>query len=331
MADRPRHDPIDYTTTARNVLIYAELAQALRALDAAQVPAIVLKGAALVRTVYPSIADRPMVDADLLIRIRDGDRARAALQAAGFQVQVDTRRRFGLSATAFASELICWRTPLTQIELHWNLTASQWLLRPSALDVDALFKAAQPLEIEGLSTLQLSPGDTLLHLCLHMVSHGFAHPTGYADIVRVLDHYRPFPWDEFVLRAHRFRLAAVCYFPLEVITSTLATPVPFAVLAALRPRPWQQRLVRAIADPQRMLHGDTNQSSASMGMLYLAVADRPAQALAAIGWSFFPGPQHLAERYDLHGQLSPFLACLWHPFVVLWRGAANVITLARRS
>ncbi len=47
-----------------------------------------------------------------------------------------------------------------------------------------------------------------------------------------------------------------------------------------------------------------------------------------MAWLFFPGPRWLAERYRLPGRLRPYLACLWHPAVVLAQGAAAIWALA---
>ncbi len=322
---------IDYATAARNALIYADLGRALQALDAAHVPVIVLKGAALALTVYPSIADRPMGDADLMIHVQDRDQARAALEAAGFQVQMGVWRRFGLAGMAFAAEMAFRSTAGTLIELHWNLTASEWILRPSTLDVDTLFQDAQSLEINGLWTLQLSPADTLLHLCVHLVHHGFAHPIGYTDISHLLSRYQPFPWKVFLSRVNRFRLRTACYFPLEVSASALGALIPQSVLDALRPPAWHQRLVRWIADPRQVLADEAHSPTERGYLMHLAIADRPCAVPGVLVWFFFPGPRHLAERYELSGRLSPYLACLWHPLVVLWRGAANAFMLAREQ
>ena len=229
----------------------------------------------------------------------------------------------------FPTEMTLQSTAGTLIELHLNLTASEWILRASALDVNALFQDAQPLEIDGLQTLQLSPADTLLHLCVHQVHHGFAHPIGYTDIVRLLSCYQPFPWEAFRSRANRFRLRTACYYPLEVSASILSAPIPQNILDALRPPAWQQRLVRWIADPGRVLRGEVHYSSERSSLLHLVVADRPLAVFGILAWFFYPGPRHLAERYGLRGRLSPYLACLWHPLVVIWRGAANAFMLAR--
>jgi hypothetical protein len=55
-------------------------------------------------------------------------------------------------------------------------------------------------------------------------------------------------------------------------------------------------------------------------LLRLAFADRPVDVLRVLWWLFFPSPRWLAERYRLRGRWRPWLACLWHPLVVLSQG-----------
>ena len=59
---------------AYSLLLHAALIRSLAALRAAGVPVIVLKGAAFASTIYPSLADRPMVDVDLLVHPQDRER-----------------------------------------------------------------------------------------------------------------------------------------------------------------------------------------------------------------------------------------------------------------
>ncbi|HBX71099.1 MAG TPA: hypothetical protein DEH25_17405 [Chloroflexi bacterium] len=56
-----------YKTAARNAVLLGELDRILAAFEAAKIPVIVLKGAALAQTVYPDPGLRPMGDLDLLI------------------------------------------------------------------------------------------------------------------------------------------------------------------------------------------------------------------------------------------------------------------------
>ncbi len=74
-----------YATATHNLLLGRQLASCLRALAAASVPAIVLKGAALLETVYENIALRPISDVDLLVRRADLTVARQVLERLGYQ------------------------------------------------------------------------------------------------------------------------------------------------------------------------------------------------------------------------------------------------------
>jgi hypothetical protein len=307
-----------------NLLLYGDLIRALRALSEAGIPAIVLKGAALADTIYPSIADRPMNDVDLLVRLADRDRARAALEGAGYHFLPEPRQRFGPFDTEFTGEMQFRRSEHNVIELHWELTASEWLRRLADLDMKVLWHDVRPFEIGGAQALQLSPCDTLLHLCLHLSAHSYAHENNFRDIRQLLDHERPFPWDTFVARARRFRLRSACYFVLDAVASELRASVPSDVLDVLRPPAWQRRLVPLIADPRRALAGQLAWSKPRGYLLHLALADRPMDVLRIMVWLFFPGPRWLGERYRLRGRLRAWLACLWHPLVVLSQGTLGL-------
>ena len=74
-----------YASAAHNAVLFQELERILRMLEAADIPVIVLKGAALAQTIYPDIALRPMTDLDLLVKPEHLDRAVELLRAAGYQ------------------------------------------------------------------------------------------------------------------------------------------------------------------------------------------------------------------------------------------------------
>ena len=134
------------------------------------------------------------------------------------------------------------------------------------------------LRLAAFGRLQLSSCDTLLHLCVHLVHHGFAHPVGYTDISRLLNTYQPFPWEAFLAEPTGFGYGRSAYFPLEVAASALGAPIPQSVLDALRPPAWQQWLVRLIADPRRVLADEVHSPTERGYLLHLAVADRPSQS-----------------------------------------------------
>ena len=321
-----------YTTAARNILLYHELAGVLNALADAGVPTILLKGAALASTVYPNIAHRPMGDLDLLVRPQDLEPARRILEAAGYRFVPEPEERFKPFDTQFTGEL-GFRREIGRmgvlIELHWEIVIPEWYRRTTAFDVGALWERAQPLELGGTRALQLSPEDTLIHLCVHLAAHAFHHPPAYDDIDRLVRVEAPFPWERFLERVAEFRVCTPAYFALSAARKLKGAPVPERVLTKLRPSSLRRKLVRAIADPERVAVGEVPFSQPRSYLLHLALADRPRDALAVLVWLLFPGPRWLAQRYMLQGRLAPFLYALFHPLFVMWQGFLGVRDLVK--
>ena len=315
----------------RNIRLYVDLEHALRALDSAGIPAIVLKGAALAATVYPDISHRSMADVDILVHPADRDQAHAVLERSGYLFLREPRRPFSPFDTAFTGEMAFVRTAGAVIELHWELTSCEWLRKLSRIDMTELWRCAQPLDLAGLRTLQLAPQDMLLHVCLHLAAHGYAHAPACTDIRQLIEWHQPFPWEDFLARARRFRLAVACYFALDMARSATCAGVPDDILERLRPPRWQAWLVRRLAYGLTGRGDEGGKSGRHAYWLQLAVADRPAEILRVVGWLFLPGHDWLAERYRLSGAVRPWLACLWHPVVVVGQGAFGLWQLVKRD
>lgn len=73
-----------YANTMRNLLFYSELERVLKSFQNEGIKTIILKGAMLAETVYPSIALRSMGDIDLLIHKDDLDRAEKRILEFGY-------------------------------------------------------------------------------------------------------------------------------------------------------------------------------------------------------------------------------------------------------
>jgi len=315
-----------YATAARNILLYRELAGVLNALAEAGVPTIVLKGAALASTVYPSIAHRPMGDIDLLVRPQDLERAQRTLEAAGYRFLPEPEERFKPFDTRFTGEMAFRREGCTGalIELHWELISAEWYRRTTTLKVEALWERARPLRLEGAAAWQLSPEDSLIHLCVHLAAHAFHHPPAYNDTAHLLRAEAPFPWDQFLERVAALRVRIPAYCALAAARKLAGAPIPDEVLTRLKPSFFRRRLVEAIANPEQVAVGEVPFSRPRSYLLHLALADRPRDALSALIWLLFPGPHWLAQRYRLQGHLMPFLYTLLHPLFVLGQGFLGV-------
>jgi hypothetical protein len=317
-----------YHTAAYNALLLNALEGIAGALEGAEIPAIVLKGAALIAGGVRSAAERGMSDIDLLVRSESLEDAAAVLVGLGYEEKPVSQEEKG----PFRSDLTGERTYLQRfggvpvtVELHWHLCNVEWLRRLTAIDEESLWAETRPLLLGQTKALQLAPSDMLIHLCLHLAQHNFAHQVGYQDIVSLLEHVHPFPWERFLDRVRRFRLQTVTYFPLETSMTELNARVPNTVLAKLRPAFWKRWLVHCIADPHRALHGDITYTHARSYLVHLLVADRTSDLFRLLLWLFFPGRDWLAERYQAEGLGQTFIRALLHPLRVIWEGMRAVI------
>lgn len=318
-----------FGTAIHNILLYRDLERVLAALANVGVAVIVLKGAALAETVYDSIADRPMTDVDLLVHAEDCIAARIALESIGYRLITEPKRLFSPFDNEFTGEMVFVRDGAMPIELHWQLTVIEWTRRLSCIEVQAMWDEATPLVTAGVRTLQLSPRDTLVHICLHLATHGYAHGVAYNDIRQLVTHYQPFPWSDFIERARSFRLAVACFIALREAARLAAASVPADVFDALRPGVARQGLVDLMLAIRRNPSTGVPTPSKHNYLVQLTLADRPADLLGMMMWLLFPGPRWLAERYRLSGALRPWLACFWHPLVVLGQGVGALWDLFR--
>lgn len=296
-----------YTETGlRNALRFNELKHLLGALSAQKVDAIMLKGVSLAERVYGNIALRPMVDLDLLVRREDVRPALAVLHDAGYlagetEIAPD-------AALEFENEILLRQRdrPDWVIELHWSLFDSPYY--QAHLADDALWAAAEPMMVDGVSTHALSPEHELLHLCGHLVlHHRGAGLLWWNDIAELIAcHAGRLDWDRLLSEVEVLGLVLPAQAVLPEAAERWAAPVPpgfLPRLAALAPRPDEARVFRQLTADHRP----------------------PAQRLLADlsgipGWgarlrflwrNLFPSGDYMDERYGIS---SPVKRVAYYPY-----------------
>jgi hypothetical protein len=217
----------------KNILFTEELSKVLAALNENNVPAIVLKGVILSELLYNNPGLRAMSDIDIMVPADLMRRAKSLISGLGYRP--DTGKE-------------PWEHPFHEvpyykraqvpvfIELHRNLDD------PGLVDIPLqdIWRRAQEVRMQGLTSLLLSPEDTLLHL-----SNSFSKPSDYklktlADITELLKKYEGLlDWDYVLESARTWRVHIVLGCALEYARSLLGAPVPEAVTKALRPGFWR--------------------------------------------------------------------------------------------
>ena len=222
------------------------LAQIARALQPIATPALLVKGAALALTVYPSPASRPMQDVDVLVRRADRDRVLAALAAAGGVVHLDPDRPYTsdfLGETAVMMR--AGSTPLL-VEIHTSLDN----LVPRPIDEAGLFARAVPAP--GLAGLLVpSAEDHALLIALHAAGHELRHCIAMLDLELLLR--AGVDLDALVQRAEQWRLTTVMYAVMSALLALGAASVTPAHVAAFNPGPLRRLLVERVHPPAEAL------------------------------------------------------------------------------
>jgi hypothetical protein len=202
------------------------------------VRAALIKGAAWAVELYPSPAERPMVDVDLLIEPSGVTRALDVLQGAGFEWV----GALGRSAGTHAATL---RRGEQMVDVHREL------FQPgrSQVQLGEVWERTTPSHVPGLARLE--PVDDALSCLMHIARHELVVPLlSYLDASLLLRRLSPHERLELERRARRYevaRAAAVVQAMLDALAqeaSALSAGVLGPAMRALLPTPDQVLALR---------------------------------------------------------------------------------------
>ena len=159
--------------------------QILAALRTSGIQVIVLKGWALIHTLYcGDYGQRQFADIDLLIRPKDIRPAEAILTKLGYQGTEESWPGYSqryLNARAYYLYGQNWTSGRAiNIGLHWGLINNP-SYNPNQINIDKLFERARLLVVEEQPVLELSPEDHVAYSCLHLGMHHMREETLFRD------------------------------------------------------------------------------------------------------------------------------------------------------
>ena len=219
-----------YETSAYNQLLYRELERILVLLNEADVPVVVLKGAALAESLYPDIGLRPMNDLDLLIHRNDLIKASDSIKSLGYLVE-STERFPGVGL--FYDHEKSFRNLSNDnlvIELHWGLIAGDADWRSPA--VDWFFGQTEKVNAKNipLSFAILNTPTHLIYLSAHqMLQHGEeqARLCWLYDLhLLICQDGNEIDWRKLFTDANQFHWGPVIGSALREVHMLFGTPLP---------------------------------------------------------------------------------------------------------
>ena len=200
----------------------------MEALHAADLPVIVLKGAALAHLVYPDPALRPMGDVDLWVPLERLGQAAASLIARGLRYpeRVTHGVPVGSPPDSGANRTLENPDDGVTIELHGSipsLTGLSWASFPAA------WRSARPATLGRTQAHVLSPAHTLTHVALHAARRE-CFRTGLlplVDIALLTDRWKPeWDWEAMAAAWRHERIGPWMLLCLVLARDLLGAPVP---------------------------------------------------------------------------------------------------------
>ncbi len=218
----------------RNIRILEELAVLLRVFEN---PVIVLKGAALLSSVYEDFGLRMLGDVDILVKPEDVPKIDKVLSQSGYQS--DHTLNF-YRVTNYLNSVVYGKngSPLL-LHLHWHLVnnALPNYMYAEKIDMDKLWKEAIPLKIRESDALCLAPHHQLLHLSEHAMKHSYNTLIHVWDIHQVINHGKEkLDWEKVCRESGEFQLKSPLFYSLWLSKEYFGTCVPQEILEFLRPR-----------------------------------------------------------------------------------------------
>ncbi|MGO9899302.1 MAG: nucleotidyltransferase family protein [Solirubrobacteraceae bacterium] len=284
---------------ARMLFIREAVDRIVRALDAAQVPSLLLKGAALVESLYPDAAQREMLDIDVLVpknQLRSGD---AALAPLGYRqisagVPQNGERRHPAQELPHHIPALVGEEQLVAVELHHHVA----IAGEGSFDMAGFWERSRTVPSTGHRIP--SPEDLLLHVCFHFTRNRLGGSAAHrntggalgqiADIARIVDGEQ-LDWDGLAERALAYGLGARVFLALFAARE-LGVAIPRPALTRMWPAGFDREIGRRLVDLRVLRAGDHLPVRSMRWMV------APSREVLSRGWNADPiAPLSLARAY----------------------------------
>lgn len=258
---------------------------------------IVLKGAALAKTLYARPDLRPFGDVDLMIRHKDKDAFRAFLMARG--LTEDTSFSLGFR-DAYLSEMNFCSPRGAVVDVHWQLVVPAYYQQHC--DVEWFWHNTQSFPIAGGSMRVLNPTAQLVHLCTHAGLHHQDHLRLiwlYDIALLVKTRGNEIQWREAETFAQAAHFARPMRYVLDETRAWWGTILPTETEPLFRANPWDVN--------ERIVYALTTAARTHARVLADVLNTRGARRkLDFVRHYLFPNPKYMRERYAIrHEGLLP--------------------------
>lgn len=305
----------EFSAAAQNdaivdILRQQDFAELHGALAQENIRPILLKGAALSLTHYPSSYLRPRSDTDFLIPAGSLARLTPLMERKGYRSEISTGREYGSYQISFSRKNAAGINVI--YDVHWKLCNPE--LFASALSYEEITAKAGETVIFGEKVKVIGALHALLHACIHLVAHHCEErKLIWLYDIHLLANGQNGEWFEtFYALAAEKKMRRICGYGLRLAQEAFETRISPDTVKRLDSREWREESARFL---------EINPSIFSIFFSNLRM----------LGWrdkgtllyqNIFPTPHFMMEKYRFENKF--FL-----PWFYLWRLLAGFPKLFR--
>lgn len=294
--------------TASGMIIEAQFKSVASRFAEAGIDAIVLKGLALVETLYRDYGLRPMSDADVLVREKDWPAIGRIMEELGFTAdkpRESKRNSPKLTKYDVRAHLSYQSRNNVPIEFQFDL----FTLGLGMIDIDGVWRRSVKARVAGEDLRLLGREDELLQLAVHANRHGCSRLKWLVDIAEKFHQGEHIDWDLFLDIAGKEKIRTSVYSTIRHIENLFGeTLLPAKVAESLKPKCVQRYLWRAVW-PEKQLkdfrgrHEDAicfyfYRPLSGWNLINYAMMGRPGSKLAYMLRFMFPPVRWMSYMYD---------------------------------
>lgn len=242
-----------YNNIKRNALALEQVTGLQNALGECGIKFILLKGAALISTVYDNLGLRSFADIDLLVRKNDLPEIKHKLRGLGYNLQ--GHKKALLLEEFGCGDVVFFREGFLPLDIHWQLCQYERFKGIIKFNEEEIFQDAAYAAIDKSRLLTLSKEDLFLYLCMHLaLVHGFSGFHWFYDLKQVMDCYRrDFNWGLLIKKARKANLLCPLYYILYFYKKLLDSDFYPEALRCIRPSFIKRGWVSLFIDKRNIL------------------------------------------------------------------------------
>lgn len=232
-------------TWAENQKNFRHLPGVFSALREAGIPALLLKGSALLLLCYHDFGLRGMGDFDVAVPVGKVREAAAILERMQWRLCLEYPK-----LQVELHHAVHMQNPMGEdLDLHWHILGHR-----CAEEYDRPFwEASRPLRYRGAEFPSLQPSDHLLHVCLHGAAWSAMSPLRWvADAFYIAKHCE-IDWARVLKMGEYLGAIPALQATLPYLKARFSVAIPedfISGLTALKVPDWQRRELRALCRPR---------------------------------------------------------------------------------